>query len=773
MIHLKNLKKVTMYRVYTIIAFLCISFSLIASEIHFSANATLYDHMVSINKEWKTQDHQLDLLLDMQTSFETDDDRIQMHLMLVETVLRNRATNLSVTIKNNRIENLESLISYWKEGQFPINTNHKHRQPYFIDQYGTACAVGHLLQTDGEEALAQRISLEQNYAYIRELQYPELGNWAKENGFETAELAWIQPGYGGRFEECPQFTGDLLNLNPNNTVNVMKTIEIQGNRLMYIGGDFQVNMIGGSTVNSIIAYNGSGFVDLGIDITGEVKDIVEYNGKVIIVGDFQDQLSNATNIIEYTPGAGYTGLQSGTMNGSIKTAQVYECVLFVGGDFTAIDGNNHAYLSAYTPSNGWTTSNINSCGAVFSTPITVNGQVNDLTVANDDLIVGGNFSAHGAIANSAPGGLSFYDVTGWTSPTLNPGIPLTSVDHLEPVGLNYDGLLIGGDNLIGYDFDFNYFVQGNCLGEISIPANTGRIDALFKTSPNYGYFYQGDDYVFYRKGNELNTLKLHKFHYDAVTFKFDVGGEINAIEEFGYDDYYIGGRFSNLLMHQQSVSYYGSCYAYSGSFPTFDFTEDNGAIYKFRWINFAPVELANFDATLVNDRQVDLVWQTHTEENSSHFEIERSTSGEENSFTKVGEVAAAGNSIQVINYNHTDRVSVQTKYLYYRLKIVDEDGSFDYSEIKVVKLNQTVIPDIELFPNPANDKITLSLELAVTGTTQIQVFNLQGALVKDINHNVTDHSFRTRLDISDLAAGMYLLQVTNKSDQLVTKFQKF
>lgn len=766
-----------MKKIYYSTILLFAYFSLFAGELHYSIQAPLYEHMVAINKEWKTQEHQIDQLLKMDMSFQSDDDRIQMHLTLVEMVLSNRTTDLSPQINEHRQKNLRSLTKYYAEGQFPKNTYHDDRQPYFIDAFGTACAVGHLLQTSGQETLAKRISLEQNYAYIRELQYPELSNWAVENGFETNELAWIQPSYNPNagYEECLLFDGYPLNSNPNNKVNSIKSINVMGSNLLYIGGDFQMT-INGVTVNSIVAYNGYDYIDLGIDIVGEVKDIVEFNNSIIIVGDFQDQTSMASNIIQYTPGVGYTGLQTGAMNGAVDVAEVLDCVLYVGGDFTSINGANQAYLAAYTASAGWTTSYIIGCGVtMYPELVSVNGPVNALTIANNELAVGGEFTQNGSSTNNAaPNGLSFYGANGWTTPTLNPGLTLTSVDHLAYSPDSGNGLVIGGDNLMGYDFSTSSFVQGGCLGVIDIPSGTGRVDAILGTDNG-----SSNSMMFYRIGEKVNTL------VGAWTLNgpvgagmiYDAGGEINAIERHivngQYGGYYVGGQFSNMMLFNQPTVG-GWCDSYGQNSASRDLTPNYGAIYKFIWYDGFPVEMTSFEGKLEGDEQVGLTWQTQSEQNSSHYEVERSLSGDENSFEKIGEVAAAENSTEVLNYSFTDHIRLRSNYLYYRLKIVDLDGTFDYTKVIVIKLSPSDLPDIELFPNPAADVIQLEASFSAEGATTIQVLNLQGKLVKEINYLADNGFVNTKIGVGDLAAGMYLLQIIQKetNNRLVTKFQK-
>jgi len=149
------------------ILFLSISLFGNVQPLSYSTEAPLIDHLISINKEWTKQKDVPTHLMTIPIKFNSDEERIQLHLQLVESTLKARySDNLTIQQFANRKKNLESLVSYWKEGQFPINTRHSHRQPYFIDDFGTACAVGHLLLTSGEEDLAHHISDVQNYAYM-------------------------------------------------------------------------------------------------------------------------------------------------------------------------------------------------------------------------------------------------------------------------------------------------------------------------------------------------------------------------------------------------------------------------------------------------------------------------------------------------------------------------------------------------------------------------------------------------------------------------------
>ena len=154
-----------------------------------------YERLYKLNKYWA--DHsELANSLSKTKHFDSYNELIQFHLKNVEQALRAKNTDhLSSSQKANREEGLNFLKQYWQTGQFPINTRHSYTIPYFIDDYNTACAVGHIMLESGAEELACRIATEDNNAYLEDMNFMEIGEWADAMGFEIAELKWIQPGY--------------------------------------------------------------------------------------------------------------------------------------------------------------------------------------------------------------------------------------------------------------------------------------------------------------------------------------------------------------------------------------------------------------------------------------------------------------------------------------------------------------------------------------------------------------------------------------------------
>lgn len=160
-----------------------------------------------------------------------------------------------------------------------------------------------------------------------------------------------------------------------------------------------------------------------------------------------------------------------------------------------------------------------------------------------------------------------------------------------------------------------------------------------------------------------------------------------------------------------------------------------------------PVELLAFDATLQEGKTL-LKWKTSDEINSSYFEIQHSMDAQH--FTSVGKLNT-NNTPGIFNYQfiHNDP---QDGNNYYRLKMVDTDGSFSYSPVKIVTLNATRL--LTVYPNPAKHFVTVK-GLAANGT--IQLVSFDGKVVRQLN--TTSASVTINLD--DLPSGMYIITYRN------------
>ncbi len=186
-----------MKKTYLIIQLFVFSATLIAQA---NNNLKIQKQLVALNTHWSEMKNDVEIPLVRNLS---EQELIQLHLSLVEEKLRaDPPLHLDEKQLANRNTCLDSLHDYWKKGIFPTNLYHVERTPYFVDDFGVACAVGQLLLATDNEELVETINKNNNYAYIQTLdeEYDEIGIWANEFGFEVAELAWIQPCYCGDIE---------------------------------------------------------------------------------------------------------------------------------------------------------------------------------------------------------------------------------------------------------------------------------------------------------------------------------------------------------------------------------------------------------------------------------------------------------------------------------------------------------------------------------------------------------------------------------------------
>lgn len=125
------------------------------------------------------------------------DLRIKLHLAYVERKLKLRdVSHLPVMLVSRRRHMLTLLHQYRLAGRFPKNRHFPHQtRPTFIDQDGSICAVGFLIEQTAGRGLAETINARYRNAYLAEMHLPALERWIASSGLTHEELASIQPGY--------------------------------------------------------------------------------------------------------------------------------------------------------------------------------------------------------------------------------------------------------------------------------------------------------------------------------------------------------------------------------------------------------------------------------------------------------------------------------------------------------------------------------------------------------------------------------------------------
>ncbi|GAA5039714.1 hypothetical protein GCM10011506_39270 [Marivirga lumbricoides] len=165
-----------------------------------------------------------------------------------------------------------------------------------------------------------------------------------------------------------------------------------------------------------------------------------------------------------------------------------------------------------------------------------------------------------------------------------------------------------------------------------------------------------------------------------------------------------------------------------------------------------PIELISFMAKS-SDNIIQLNWITAKEENFSHFELERSV--DQQKFEIIGIIQGQGESFSDVHYDFEDSDAPYGK-IFYKLKAVDIDDTFEYSP--VISVENNFKGKISIYPNPVKQPSHVKLMVPGLFTENIShmaLFDMEGSLLKEfINFNPADE-----LTIDEIKAGIYLLKV--------------
>jgi hypothetical protein len=172
--------------------------------------------------------------------------------------------------------------------------------------------------------------------------------------------------------------------------------------------------------------------------------------------------------------------------------------------------------------------------------------------------------------------------------------------------------------------------------------------------------------------------------------------------------------------------------------------------------DYIPVELVSFSADVV-DNSVKLLWTTATELNNRGFEIQRAA--DDNFFT-IGFVEGYGTTTETKTYSYTDK-NINSGSYNYRLKQIDFDGTFEYSDAVEVDVN--IVTGYKLgqnYPNPFNPFTVIEISLPNDANVSLKVYNVLGQEVKTLFTGNLDAGLHTiHFDASNLNSGVYFYKI--------------
>ncbi|MFZ4796506.1 MAG: T9SS type A sorting domain-containing protein [Bacteroidia bacterium] len=382
-----------------------------------------------------------------------------------------------------------------------------------------------------------------------------------------------------------------------------------------------------------------------------------------------------------------------------------------------------------------------SASKVIAGPVNISNAISldasKLLIGNSDITI-----ASGATVNYTSG----YVVTNGSGSFIKNGIG-SSISNLIPIGASvnsFNGISISNS---GTTDNFSFRIIDNVY-----PSYSGQTPSGSTITSN-----AVDKTWFISEGTAGGSNA-------SLTFEWNTANELTGFT-----------RVNSYVSHYNGTTWMASTAgSASGSNP---YSKSLSGVTSFSPFGVGsggtlPVKWIRFNGALAN-KITNLNWATSSEINNKGFEVERSFNGTD--FKNIGFVNGNGNSNAVNNYLFNDNLSNITieSTIYYRLKQVDFDGNFEYSNTIAVKVDNAneFGDDVTISPNPFNNQIQLNFNSENNSTINLvlvdalgrEVYNKSLPTVNGTNNLTID-------DIADLKAGIYFAHL--ESNGIVTKTVK-
>lgn len=183
-----------------------------------------------------------------------------------------------------------------------------------------------------------------------------------------------------------------------------------------------------------------------------------------------------------------------------------------------------------------------------------------------------------------------------------------------------------------------------------------------------------------------------------------------------------------------------------------------------------PVEYTYFKA-LEERKNIVLKWETSQEINNSGFEIQRSTDNK--NFYKVGWVEGHETTHETIKYDFVDETAKVNVLYYYRLKQMDKDGQFEYSDLVDIMLkDENSVHVSDIYPNPvaATGFTQIKINVANKTDAQMNIFNQQGQVIQSLRKTLTSGGDVWEISTADMVKGSYFAKIQVGEEVVYKKF---
>ncbi|MBU1115654.1 MAG: T9SS type A sorting domain-containing protein [Bacteroidetes bacterium] len=424
--------------------------------------------------------------------------------------------------------------------------------------------------------------------------------------------------------------------------------------------------------------------------------------------------------------------------------------IYLGGDFTSVNSTARNYVAKVN----------NSTGATDITwDPNASNRVRSLIVSSGSVYAGGEFTTIGGQSRNY---IAHLNTTNGNANDLNPN----ANNYVYDLALNASKLYIGGGfTVIGGQTRnrlAKYDLSSGSLDETWNPNSDGWIYTLVTNSSGSSVYVGGNFFVIGGSNSIYYLAKLNNTNGNTESWDVNCGYLVHSVVSSG-DDLYAGGEFNAMNEDLQ---------------PRI-------ALFTTRAL---PVEIVAFTAKLEN-RVIKLNWQTATEVNNYGFEIERSVAQISNlcyNWETIGFVEGHGNSNSPKDYSFVDSKTSEVfknlggldGELQYRLKQLDFNGNYEYSNVIEIKLTE-IVKEYKLeqnYPNPFNPTTTIKYSIPNNvknemSNVKLIVYDILGSEVATlVNEKKSAGNYEVKFNASNLASGVYIYKLQSGEFAKTKKF---
>ena len=517
---------------------------------------------------------------------------------------------------------------------------------------------------------------------------------------------------------------------------------------------------------------------------------------VFLMADAQCPIGSTVN----TPGtynANDVACVSGSVSGKITLKNKATLYVVSGGNFTGIIDANKGSVINVTTGGTFKPSQANSFAATLTNQGTTefgNGGLtleNGASISNESVftwVASWNMNSAVTVSNTACGTMTFknniYSLAN-NSQLLNNGLMIfqSGLSTSSGTSLTNRGKLYLNGSLDPSGAITN---QSLMVSNGSVTLNGGdslvNTDKLFfKSGLTGGKKIRNDGLLWVASSMQLNSAGI-KQNLSTAELRID-GALANNVTIQGAGYLYIAGAIANngtvaglsssnkLTVNQTISTGTRTNLTVNAGMPIYDTTNYLGANASpdACALRLLPASLSELNAEQESG-DAELTWSTASEYNSSSFQIERSNDGMH--FAKIGSVNAHGISHSKTNYSFEDN-SPLNGTAYYRLKMIDIDNAFQYSNVVVLHTIEKNFISGKIAPNPFVSQFEISISLNNADQVHIRIMDHSGRIVHmEEQHASKGNTHIVVNSLSGLSAGIYFVEISTTTERLVQKIVK-